>query len=655
MIAPPSVGQDGELPFVGRDGELDFLDRLTTASLPSITFVIGIGGIGKSRILDAFAVRRRAAGSVVVRIDCRLVEPTQAGFFRELENAAGGEITSCDDASRRLAELGNVVLVLDDVDALRLLDSWLRRTFVPALSSNVHVVLSGRDASLSAWLQMPQRGIFRTLELAPLAEADAMAFLTATGIGPTRALRINRIARGHPLALTLAAITLQSVVEDSALEDLAYHRIVDELARRHLAEIGDPVTRRAIEAAAVLRSVTAPMLGAMLPDIAPSDAYERLRSLPIMRLTRDGLQLHDTVRDAIARELRSADPECYLALRRACWSRLTRDLRTAPSSELWRYTADLLYLLENTNVREAFFPTGAQRFEMQPAIHADEAVVLSTAERHDGPAAAGAIAAWWRHVPQSFVVLRERNGDVAGYYMLSEAAKLASLPSAEDPVLAQWRAHLAANPVAPGERVLFQRRWLSVDDGEAPCAVQAACWLDVKSNYMTQRPHLRRIYIALRDVAPHAAAATQLGFVVLDAYATSIAGVPYHTCLLDFGPGSVDGWFAKLVAAELGIATSSLLDVGARELVVGSRRAALTRREFDTFYYLVQRAGNVVDREEIIADVWGDDNDVASNVVDVVVRSLRKKLAERANVIETISGVGYRLRDDETTDREAPP
>ncbi len=126
-------------------------------------------------------------------------------------------------------------------------------------------------------------------------------------------------------------------------------------------------------------------------------------------------------------------------------------------------------------------------------------------------------------------------------------------------------------------------------------------------------------------------------------------GEPYVTAMLDFGPASVDGWFAKLVAAELGIATSGLLDVGARELVVGSRRSALTRREFDTLHYLVQRSGNAVHREEILSDVWGDAADVSSNVVDVVVRSLRKKLAERADVIETISGFGYRLCDGDAT------
>jgi len=638
-------GRRDDLPFVGRDEELAFLDRLTRAAVPSICFVTGIGGIGKSGLLDAFARRSRGAGAAVVRIDCRLVEPTERGFYRELSRAAGGEIASCEDAAQRLGALGNVMLVLDDIDALRLLDTWLRRRFVPSLPLNVHVVFSGRDPPLSAWLQMPWRGAFLNLELTPLADSDAVALLTAAGIEPAQAVRVNRIARGHPLALTLAAITLQNA-DDPALEEVAFHRIIDELARRHLAEIRDPVTRRAIEAAALVRSVTVPLLGAMMPDVAPSDAYERLRALPLMRLSRDGLKLHDTVRDAIARELRSADPQRYLVLRRAAWSRLTRELRTAPASELWRYTADLLYLLENPVVREAFFPSGAQRYAVEPARASDRVAIVAITERHEGPSMARTVAAWWEHGADAFSVARDHDGEVVGYYVMFDAARLETMPADPDPVLAQWAAHVVANPVAPGERILFLRRWLSLVDGEAPCAVQAACWLDIKRAYMAYRPHLRRVYLALRDVGPYAAAATELGFTVLDECATTIAGDRYSTAMLDFGPSSVDGWFASLVAAELGIATNTLLDVGSRALLVGSRRVPLTRREFDTLHCLVQRTGDVVHREKLLAEVWGDDADVASNVVDVVVRSLRKKLAERAHVIETVSGIGYRLHEE---------
>jgi DNA-binding response OmpR family regulator len=93
----------------------------------------------------------------------------------------------------------------------------------------------------------------------------------------------------------------------------------------------------------------------------------------------------------------------------------------------------------------------------------------------------------------------------------------------------------------------------------------------------------------------------------------------------------------------LGIATSSILDLGAREVIAGSKRASLTRREFDTPYY---RSGDVVERDDILNDVWGHEADVASNVVDVTIRSLRKKLRERSSLIETIFDIGYRVSKD---------
>ena len=47
------------------------------------------------------------------------------------------------------------------------------------------------------------------------------------------------------------------------------------------------------------------------------------------------------------------------------------------------------------------------------------------------------------------------------------------------------------------------------------------------------------------------------------------------------------------------------VDLGAREMIAGSHRVALTRREFDTLYYLTQRSGDVVGREDILNDVGG--------------------------------------------------
>lgn len=121
-------------------------------------------------------------------------------------------------------------------------------------------------------------------------------------------------------------------------------------------------------------------------------------------------------------------------------------------------------------------------------------------------------------------------------------------------------------------------------------------------------------------------------------------GDSYSTAMLDFGPASVDGWLARLVASELEIENEGLLDAAARELVLNGRRVGLTRLEFGVMEYLDQHAGKAVPRIALLENVWEQHYDGGSNVVDVVIRSLRKKLGDKASMIEAVQGVGYRLR-----------
>jgi hypothetical protein len=194
------------------------------------------------------------------------------------------------------------------------------------------------------------------------------------------------------------------------------------------------------------------------------------------------------------------------------------------------------------------------------------------------------------------------------------------------------------------ERVLFLRRWLSAEHGERPSAEQAASWLDVKRTYLELRPRLRRIIITVRDLPRWAPVATELGFRPLDV-TTDMDDAPYYSAVLDFGPASVDGWLTRLLAAELGVADEATLDDESREVVMGDRRIALSEREFDVLRYLWDHEGKVVDRAELLEEVWDGHYDGGSNVVDVVVRGLRKKLADHASMIETLRGRGYRFRN----------
>jgi two-component system copper resistance phosphate regulon response regulator CusR len=84
------------------------------------------------------------------------------------------------------------------------------------------------------------------------------------------------------------------------------------------------------------------------------------------------------------------------------------------------------------------------------------------------------------------------------------------------------------------------------------------------------------------------------------------------------------------------------LDVARRRVKLGDVVAELSDREFRLLHHLVRHQGEVVSRERLLSEVWGYHFDPRSNVVDVCVRRLRKKLGERAP-IETVRHGGYRL------------
>jgi len=73
----------------------------------------------------------------------------------------------------------------------------------------------------------------------------------------------------------------------------------------------------------------------------------------------------------------------------------------------------------------------------------------------------------------------------------------------------------------------------------------------------------------------------------------------------------------------------------------------LTVREGALFELLLRRRGKVVTRTEIQARIWEDSFELSTNIIDVYINALRKKIdgGERERLIQTVRGVGYRLRD----------
>jgi DNA-binding winged helix-turn-helix (wHTH) protein len=633
--------------FVGRDTELDVLGSMLSPQGPRVLHVHGIAGIGKSALLTRFATTARARGSTVIVLDCRHVEPTEQGVLGALAEVIGDAGLSAGDMADRLGGLdGTVVVVFDTFEVFRLLDTWLRQVFIPLLPENVRVVLVGRQPPASAWYASPGWGwLMRAVPVSSLTDTEAESFLQSLGVEQADISLIARCTHGHPLALKLAAAAVREASREQWPTGAPLQRALDELTQIFLEDVGDEVTRRVLEGAAVVRRTTLSLLKALFPDVAPRDAWERLRRLPIVDGASDGLVIHDAVREAIARSLHASDPARYLDYRRAAWRQLANEAGVAGGGDLWRYTADMLFMIENPVVREAFFPSGSPALAVEPAQANDGPALEHIIHTWEGVEAGGALKTWWRHLPQAFSSVRDGEARIVGFYGKFRSDELQPAWMLGDPVAEQWYSHLRQHPMPPDAIALFCRRWLSVDDGDSPGDVQAAVWLDLKRTYMELRPRLRRVYLAVRDMDAYAAVARRLGFEVLGDYTVVLDGRRYYSAMLDFGPASVDGWLADLAAAELGVRRANeLLDPEARELVLETGRVALTPLEFGVMRYLSAREGKAVSRSELLLDVWGTRYEGGSNVVDAVMRTLRKKLGDQAARVETVSGVGYRLR-----------
>jgi hypothetical protein len=627
--------------FVGRTEEIAHLLYILNEQKTPVVFVHGIGGIGKSSLLEAFVAHVQAQGVVVIKLECRSIKPSTEGFLQGLAAAIGGDATDLEQLALRLSRLGErVILMFDTYEVFRMMDAWLRHVFIPALNDNVQIVFFGREAPVSAWYTASGwNGMFQSILLGPLSNSEAEALLLQCGVPETDTRRVTLFTHGHPLALKLAAATIAER-PNLNLKEVESQHVVTELIKLYMSDVSDPVSRLALEAASVVRRTTHSLLGAILPDIAPNDAYNRLQVIPFVDSASDGLMIHDLVQQAIATHLRAADPERYHNYRLAAWRQLRSEFSAGSRPTIWRYTADMAYLIDHPAIHEALFPSDVHLYAIEPATPADEPIIRSTTLRHDGPETLRIVQHWWALTPGFFNIARGRQMEVNGFYCLLPVQPAVTRLQFDDPITRLYWQHLQANPIPERQLALLSVKILAVETGDVPSAVQAALWLDIKRCYL-EYAQARRVYtnILTKSWIP---VLEQFGFRCFDA--VTLDGKEYITMVNDFGPQLVPGWMAGLIDTQLGLVRSTALNVEARELIVGDTHIGLTPLEFSLIKYLSEHEGKAVSRDELLNAVWGYDYDGGSNVVDVIIRSLRKKLGEHAKFIETVAGVGYRLR-----------
>ena len=638
--------------FCGRERELARLAALFDPTGPLIVLLHGVAGIGKTSLVRVFERESAARGRRVHLLDCRGVEPVPLGLLGAIGTLIGVEFGNVAEVAAALGALAEpMVIALDNYEALRLLDGWLRTEFLPALPISARFIIMGRTLAAASWIAAPGwADHVLNLRLGPLPEPDVAAFLASRGFTEAVQNRIAYSSRGNPLALQLCTASLADN-PDALSGDLELNQVIDYLALTCVNEIADPVLKEAIEAASLVRRVTRPVLEAMLPNHSAEKLLANLRQLSFVEAAADGLRFHDAFRLAIESRVAAMDPVRTRKLKRAAWQSMRDQLAVAGARDTWRHTADLLFLLERPVLREAFFPSGAT-LPVERARPADGDPILDIARIHDGDSGAAIMSEWWKQAAHMFSVVRGSGGEVVGFYVMARPQDIPRSLTGCDPLLAVWLSYVQARGGEPRRPYLLIRCLLSRALGERQSPEWAACVLDAKRAYL-ENPRAVGVFTAIRDTASVPQAVMDLGFELEPTLTVSIGQSLIHTAVLPFGPQGPMHWMLEFVGRDLsrewiGPSTPQVeLDVPRRQLATRDGiRLNLTRLEFELMSYLSQRPGSVVTRDELLREVWKQPFG-GSNVVDVVVRGLRRKLGGNAWVIGTVKGHGYQYNDTE--------
>jgi hypothetical protein len=634
------IRQGRRTPLAGRDAELRLLRQVTAPAGPVVVYVHGPAGIGKTALISALDACLEDEGVRRLHIAASAVEPTPTAILTALGRILDHNARTVAELAAALAGVEDITVVMvDDVDTWRLAASWLRADLLPALPASTRFVLAGTVPPPPAW-SIEYGQYFLDIKLGALPKAESDAAVAAAGLPAEIAERIWLLSGGHPLGLRMA-------IHAARTGSLGTARDAGELANAILHAIGDSDLRRAVEACAVVRRANRALISAILEteEPIPLSLLEAVEALPFATRDAEGIYIAEPVRRAVVDWMSGVEAERYQLWRKTAADWIVRRLRAAGRAGRWRYMADLLHLLEQPALRNAFFPPDEEAPPVEPARADDFDQIFEIAELRHGPDERARIEVWAQRLPHRFSVARGSEGEVLAFYVFARQDDPHSGIGAVDPLFAAWQAHLAANPVE-GE-VLFIRQMSARADGAYPPG-RTACILDLKRTYI-ERWGMARIYAVTNDRD----LLHRLGFRPLERPQT---GIP-DTMVLEVPGGDMIEWVAALVdAGPRGMAHNDNLDFARdrREIVVEGRAIELTPLEAQVLGELIDRAPAVVRREDLIERIWRRAH-VGSNVVDTVVRTLRKKLGPRRDCIQTVAKAGYRYVGSGTSAERSRP
>jgi hypothetical protein len=486
--------------FVGRNGELDLFARALAAAEPpfAVLHVVGPGGIGKTTLLREFAAVAARAGRPVVHIDARHVEPLSDHLLAALAQALGVEAGTVVALAAHWP--ADSVLIVDTVEAIAVLDPWLRETLLPQLPARTLVVLAGRAAPAPAWsTDIEWAPLTRALALRNLSPDDSQSYLALRGVDAARHAQALAVTHGHPLALSLVADACAR--SHDAAFDLGHEPdIVRTLLQKLFDEVPSAQHRLALDACATIPAMSEPALAAALGCDDAHAIFEWVASLSFIEHGPRGLFPHDLAREVLYADSRWRNPELRRTLNARLLAHLYERFQRAHGVEQQRIWFDLIYVQRYNPGLSSFYSwSEVSTVHAQPIEPCDEASILEMTARHEGAASAAIASHWLRRQPTSFLGFRDVAGSLVGYMANLRLDAVSAEDCEVDPALKPALAYMQAHgPLRAGEQAIYLRHCMACEGYQTNRATMNVVASN-SSAYWTSHPTLAWNFAAVAD------------------------------------------------------------------------------------------------------------------------------------------------------------
>lgn len=510
--------------IVGRAAEqATFQEALLAEELPFLLLhVYGPGGVGKTTLLNEFRQLCAQVKTPAYSLDARNLEASPEAFLGALLAAIGIPATESPFAYLA-AQAGKSVILIDTCEMLAPLDDWLSRNFLPQLPENVLVVLAGRQPPSPAWRVDPGwQSLVHILPLRNLSPGESRSYLLKRDIPLESHQAILDFTHGHPLALSLVA-EVYGERPGAHFQPEESPDIVKTLLEQFVQKAPSPLHRAALEACALVRTTTEPLLEVLLGPASGQDAHELfewLRGLSFIESGREGLFPHDLARESLVADLRWRNPDQYAELHRRAREYFITRLGQASGTLQQYILQDYIYLHRDNPLVRPFFEWQLGGSLLSDGLRpGDIPAVKELVARFEGPRSAEIAVHWMERQPYNVVILRDAEGQVAGCIVMVSIHRATEADLQVDEAIRKAAEFLRRRaPLRAGEVATHFRFWLARDTYHAISPTQTLIIIHLVRHYLTT-PGLAYTFFPVADAAfwgPLAAYANILPIPELD-------------------------------------------------------------------------------------------------------------------------------------------